>query len=555
MNCRSRCLVGLILAILCATVYALTIHPGVGDGDAAELQFCSAVLGICHPPGYPFVILAGKLFIALPLGGDAAWRVNVMTATFGVLGVLFLYGAIVRMTGSTLAGALGGLTLAFSSIYWSHSIAAEVYSFCGALLLAGLYFATRFFLDGRPAWLYVAAALLGACIVSRASEVFVLPAFVLAWFAFRNTARLSTARIAIAAICAAVPLGVTLAYYAWRENPVNLHARDDAWRDKAVDDEPLSHELSGGAWLDDALHYSLGLKWTTRAPTIDGQFAWDADKYAWLLSGAGAVCDRFSESDQSTWLKRIAQGRGASIGALGLVVAALGCWLARRNWGWIALGAGMFIGNTIFYFWHHPPDNLEFTLPGLAGLSILAALGAAGQSEPQAQARRSLHDNSESVHAASSSHRPGLQSKIKNQKSKISLIYRAAALTIPAFLLFGNFTKVSESTPEAAKVVAEHNALADAPWPRGAFIVAPYPRAMTCRYALHIRAARTDLRVISVPGWYSPEQRARLGDVLAEQTDPVFLSASLFDPAGAQAAARRTPAEIARHGFFRLPKE
>src|SRR5262245_7011703 len=94
MNCRSRCLIGLLLALIAGGVYVLTLHPGVGDGDAAELQFCSPILGICHSPGYPFVVLAGKLFTLLPLGGDAAWRVNVMTAFFGVLGVLFLYGAI-----------------------------------------------------------------------------------------------------------------------------------------------------------------------------------------------------------------------------------------------------------------------------------------------------------------------------------------------------------------------------------------------------------------------------------------------------------------------------
>lgn len=511
----------LVAGVLAFSVYWLTLHPGVGDADAAELQYCSPILGICHPPGYSFVVLAGKLFSMLPIGGDVAWRVNLMTAVCGAVGVGLLCGAVRRMTASPAAGLCAALTLAFSSIYWTHSIAAEVYSFCGMLLIGGLYCLVRFIGERRVLWLYAAVLLLAACAMSRPSEVFVLPAFVAAWWVARKSAPVRVAQIAIAAGVVVMPFVATIAWYYARENPAELHARDDAMRDTAVDGPPLFHEMTGGTKFAEAVRYCLGLKWTVRTPTKEGQHAWDANKLVWLLSGAGLAADRSAADDAANRIKRIEQGRGGSIGLLGLLLAGFGCWAAFQSGrsAWLVLGAGMFVGNTVFYFWHHPPDNLEFTLPGLVGLAILVGLGVAGQ--PRADGRTPW--------------------------------WSWLALLVPAVLVAGNFSKLTQSNPATREIVSQRLSLGRALWPKHAIIVAPYMPAMTCRYVLHIDAGRRDVRVISVPGWYSPEQRTRLAEFVNTQPS-VFLHQSLVDAATRSAATATTPAEIARLGFVALPQ-
>ena len=41
------------LTVLFLVVYLTTMLGGVSSGDSAELQYCSRLLGICHPPGVP----------------------------------------------------------------------------------------------------------------------------------------------------------------------------------------------------------------------------------------------------------------------------------------------------------------------------------------------------------------------------------------------------------------------------------------------------------------------------------------------------------------------
>ncbi len=547
------------LILLVGLVYWITLHPGVGDGDAAELQYCSPILGICHSPGYPFVVLLGNLFSMLPVGGDAAFRVNVMTAACAVAGIAVLYATLRRITGCVPGSLVGALTLAFSSVYWAHATLAEVYSFCGLLLLLAIYYATRFFQSGETRWFYLAALAMGTCVACRPSEILLVPAFMLAWLAFRKTAPLRVSRIAVAAAIAALPLVASLCFYFARENPALLHARDDADRDKAVG-LPLLHEISGFEKFKEAAAYSLGLKWGTRTPTIEGQFAWDANKYAWLLSGFGAATDRFPEDDANLRFKRISQGRGGSDGLPAVSLAALGGWVARKQRGWLALGLVMFVANTAFYFWHHPPDNLEFTMPGLAGLALLVGIGARGCGLSDPNPDRQGGASRQAACAKTSAEFPSLTVGVRKtgpsrrRDARTPRVWLPwAALLAPAFLLAGNFDKITRADAATAKQVAERESLASIDWPRDSVIVVPYMRAMALRYVLHVRAGRTDIRVLSLPGWFNPEQQAAFGNYVTSLPNPLFLSASLVDAPTAHAALANTSPRVAEAGLIQMP--
>ena len=113
-----------LLVVVVGGVYLSTLYPDVRHGDSAELQVMSALLGVAHPPGYALEMTIGRLFSALPIGPNVAWRVNLMQAICGVAGTLALYGTLRRLTGQLLPGLVAALTLAFSTVYWMHSVIA-----------------------------------------------------------------------------------------------------------------------------------------------------------------------------------------------------------------------------------------------------------------------------------------------------------------------------------------------------------------------------------------------------------------------------------------------
>ncbi len=346
---RVRLATGLGLFIIVLGVYLATLSPGVGHGDIAELQWVAPQLGICHPPGYPLIVCAGWLVAHIPLGPSIAWRLNLFTAICAAVACVLLYDALARITQRVVPAVVGAATLAFSAIFWMHALESEVYAFYALLLLGGIYCGVRFFLAGRVAWFMAAALLLGACVSNRVSEVFVLPALPLAWLAFRHTARLTVGRLALAAVLFLLPSGFTLGFYLLRQDPNALYLRDNLLRDKIIEPQsrPFS-ELSAWEKLQDAVSYSLALKWQhvvvgdQRAELV--QLPWQLDKLGWLLSGAGAIQDRFpTETEENRW-RKLEQTPGASSAcrdfcstrasprdSLAARLGAGSCWAARPS--------------------------------------------------------------------------------------------------------------------------------------------------------------------------------------------------------------------------------
>ncbi len=107
-------------------VYFTTLAPTVMWYDMGEFATASATLGIAHNTGYPLLILLGKLFSFVPVG-DAAYRVNLMSAVFTALAVAVAFGIIPDLTQDAIAAAVGALTLAFASTVWANATWATSY--------------------------------------------------------------------------------------------------------------------------------------------------------------------------------------------------------------------------------------------------------------------------------------------------------------------------------------------------------------------------------------------------------------------------------------------
>jgi len=127
-------LLGLYLATLCPTIYS---------GDAAELATAGATFGIPHPPGYPLFSLLGNIWSHLLPLGEAAWRINLLSALAGCGAALLVMGLVMRLEHSRLAGVAAALGLGLGLSFWSQALISEVYAFDMFLAAATLFTAIR----------------------------------------------------------------------------------------------------------------------------------------------------------------------------------------------------------------------------------------------------------------------------------------------------------------------------------------------------------------------------------------------------------------------------
>lgn len=200
----------------------LGLAPSGGWRDITEFQWAAAVLGIPHPPGSPVPAVLGRLATLAPIGA-IAWRVNLLSALAGALGLAFAYGLAIEViaqlrpvTRPSVVGvaALGApLALLGSPVFREHAATAEVYALQAALagLLAWLWIRIAR-APGRPDVRALASlALLGALGAGvHVSFAFYLAAMGL-WFAVSER-RWIGPRAATVAASAVIVGGAVFAY-------------------------------------------------------------------------------------------------------------------------------------------------------------------------------------------------------------------------------------------------------------------------------------------------------------------------------------------------------
>jgi tetratricopeptide (TPR) repeat protein len=124
---RADWLQAALIAAVAFALYALTTPRTVAFEDDGLFVLAAYFLGVAHPPGYPLFVLVGKLFTFLPFG-SVAYRVHLASGFFGGLSCALLWLCARTLLESRAAAALGALGLAFSPVFWSQAIIAEVYT-------------------------------------------------------------------------------------------------------------------------------------------------------------------------------------------------------------------------------------------------------------------------------------------------------------------------------------------------------------------------------------------------------------------------------------------
>ncbi len=140
---------GAIVFLISASVYLYTKQPTLSFWDCGEFAASAYTLSVPHPPGAPLWTLVGKIATMLPIGSNAASRINSVSAISSGLTVMFIYLVIVSVIRNWRgfpksnwdavmvfgSAAIGALSYAFCDSFWFNALEAEVYAF-GTMLIA-----------------------------------------------------------------------------------------------------------------------------------------------------------------------------------------------------------------------------------------------------------------------------------------------------------------------------------------------------------------------------------------------------------------------------------
>ncbi len=200
-----------ILAFLVPLVfYIVTLQPKLIGGDTTWYAIQVPLMDILVPTGYPAYAIAGKLFSLIPVF-DLAYRLNLMSAVFGALTILFLFLSINKLTKNAAISLISALTFAYTITFWSVANRFEmdtINSFFIALLLYAI-FKYEEIKDRKH--LYFCFAALGLLLTDHPIAFFVMPAMLLFVIIINPKIFKSIKAVILSIIYFILPLGL----YAW----------------------------------------------------------------------------------------------------------------------------------------------------------------------------------------------------------------------------------------------------------------------------------------------------------------------------------------------------
>jgi hypothetical protein len=231
----------LVTCLLSLIVYLCTLAPTItwrnAGADSGDLAAAVAVGGVPHPPGYPTYLILGEVYKLLPFG-DIAYRLNLLSASCAAFSAavvgLIIYHTLTTATPHQaqtreevrksqghiwLCAASASLTLAFSGVFWSQAVIAEVYAL-NALFAALLLYGVLSIQPANDRWLVPGlAGLLGLSLGNHPSILLLLP--ILVWILRKVRWRWRLAISALLAFCAGLSVYWVIPIRAASHPPIN----------------------------------------------------------------------------------------------------------------------------------------------------------------------------------------------------------------------------------------------------------------------------------------------------------------------------------------------
>ena len=196
-------ILGIVLLVVSAVVYLMTIEPTTSFWDCGEFIASSYKLEIGHPPGNPVFQLIARFFTLFGGPEQAAVLVNAMSALCSAATIMFLFWTITHIgkrilekSGRELslnnaisvfgAGAVGALIYTFSDTFWFSAVEAEVYAM-SSLFTAVVFWAMLKWEEvaDKPyanRWIVLIAFLMGLSIGVHLLNLLAIPALVFIYY-------------------------------------------------------------------------------------------------------------------------------------------------------------------------------------------------------------------------------------------------------------------------------------------------------------------------------------------------------------------------------------
>ena len=225
-------LMGWLTFAVAAFTYCSTVEPTASFWDCPEFITTAYKLEVGHPPGAPFFMLTGNLFTQFVSDPTmVAYMVNIMSALFSALCILFLFWSISHLARKlvgengevkTLAQCItieasaltGALIYCFSDTFWFSAVEGEVYAY-SSLFTAVVFWLMLKWEDhadeaGSDRWLILIAYLTGLSIGVHLLNLLCLPALVLIFY-YKKTSN-ATLWGSITALCVSFVLVAAVLY-------------------------------------------------------------------------------------------------------------------------------------------------------------------------------------------------------------------------------------------------------------------------------------------------------------------------------------------------------
>ncbi len=166
---------GLFTAAL--TLYLVTAAPSVYSFDAAEFALASATWGIPHATGYPLFVLLGRLAMTVLPFGDAAFRIEVLTALFAALTPVTIFLVLIELRVPVIPSVLAVSMFAVSFYQWSSAVVTKEHSLHDWLTAMVLLLLLKWQRSSRFEWLLLSCLVYGLSLTNHMSAALYGPAF------------------------------------------------------------------------------------------------------------------------------------------------------------------------------------------------------------------------------------------------------------------------------------------------------------------------------------------------------------------------------------------
>jgi len=174
-----------LIFLISFITYLFTLAPTISWGDSGELITVAYTLGIAHPSGYPLYTLFGKLFTFIPIG-SIAFRVNLMSAFFASLTVMLIYFNVTKIIKNKINALFSALILAFSFVFWSQAVRAEVYALNAFFFSIILFFLLKWDETKNVNYLYIMSFVYGLSFTNHLITVIMIIPIMFFLFTSKN---------------------------------------------------------------------------------------------------------------------------------------------------------------------------------------------------------------------------------------------------------------------------------------------------------------------------------------------------------------------------------